>query len=579
MYSSFSSVLALSTIALLQFAAPVCAGHSRFHRHQAAKDASHIIKRDPGPGLVEIPIGDLQLLRMEMTAFQDWMHSWMSTANATDPATNLAQLKLQFQAYDGWMTAWLESTLSPSAPPPLPSSIPVTVPTASTTVISSSEIVSSAATLTASAPSQQFNVPSTTVINSSANASTTSAPAEHFNVQQVDTSTLPGANPDTTATTTSRKGGEFFEQQPSSVSTVATTLVPVFQASPTLSVASIIVPSSFSPSSIAPAVTAPTTQSAAPETPRSSDSSAFDAQSSSNLAVYYGQSPATSQTSLAQMCQDPSVDIVILAFLTTFFGPNNYPSLNFGAACGGLSAEMTAAGASGLLSCPTMEADIKTCQSLGKKVLLSLGGAVATTAFSSDGQASEFATTLWDLFGGGNGEAAGMRPFGSAVLDGFDVDNEDHSTAFYSTFVSSLRSTMAADSSKKYYISAAPQCPRPDASIPLDAMQQMDFVFVQFYNNGDCNIGQPGFEASLKAWSQDLSAKGSGPKMYIGAPGCAACAGSGYLEAEQLGSVLENAKAAGLSNLGGVMLWDGPEGKANVQDGKDFLTSVKAAMG
>lgn len=240
---------------------------------------------------------------------------------------------------------------------------------------------------------------------------------------------------------------------------------------------------------------------------------------------------------------------------------------------------MTAAGATGLLSCPTMEADIKTCQSLGKKVLLSLGGAVSTTAFSSDGQASDFATTLWDLFGGGNGESADMRPFGSAVLDGFDVDNEDHSTAFYSTFVTSLRSTMNADSSKKYYISAAPQCPRPDASIPLDAMQQMDFVFVQFYNNGDCNIGQPGFEASLKAWSQDLSAKGSGPKMYIGAPGCAACAGSGYLEAEQLGSVLENAKASGLSNLGGVMLWDGPEGKANVQGGKDFLSSVKAAMG
>ncbi len=279
------------------------------------------------------------------------------------------------------------------------------------------------------------------------------------------------------------------------------------------------------------------------------------------------------------MCQDPSVDIVILAFLTTFFGPNNYPSLNFGAACGGPSTEMTAAGATGLLSCPTMEADIKTCQSLGKKVLLSLGGAEATTAFSSDDQASGFATKLWDLFGGGNGENADMRPFGSAVLDGFDVDNEDHSTAFYSTFVSSLRSTMNADSSKTYYISAAPQCPRPDASIPLDAMQQMDFVFVQFYNNGDCNIGQPGFEASLKAWSQDLSARGSGPKLYIGAPGCAACAGSGYLGTEQMGGVLERAKAASLSNFGGVMLWDGPEGKANVQGGQDFLSAVKTALG
>ncbi|KAI4145695.1 MAG: hypothetical protein L6R39_003732, partial [Caloplaca ligustica] len=188
------------------------------------------------------------------------------------------------------------------------------------------------------------------------------------------------------------------------------------------------------------------------------------------------------------MCQDPSVDIVILAFLTTFFGPSGYPSLNLGAACGGPSTQMQAAGASGLLSCPNMAADIQTCQGLGKKVLLSLGGAQSTTAFSGDSQASDFATKLWDLFGGGSGESADMRPFGSAVVDGFDVDNEDHSTAFYSTFVSSLRKVMDADASRKYYISAAPQCPRPDASIPLDAMQQMDFVFVQFYNNGDCNI-------------------------------------------------------------------------------------------
>ena len=35
---------------------------------------------------------------------------------------------------------------------------------------------------------------------------------------------------------------------------------------------------------------------------------------------------------------------------------------------------------------------------------------------------------------------------------------------------------MATDKSKQYYISAAPQCPLPDASIPVDAMTLMDFV-------------------------------------------------------------------------------------------------------
>ena len=168
-----------------------------------------------------------------------------------------------------------------------------------------------------------------------------------------------------------------------------------------------------------------------------------------------------------------------------------------------------------------------------------------------------------------------MYPFRSS----YHADNEDHSTAFYSSFVSSLRTAMNSDSSKKYYISAAPQCPRPDASIPLDAMQSMDFVFVQFYNNGDCNVGQPGFEASLKAWSQDLAAKGKGPKLYIGAPACTECAGSGYLPGSQMGGVLDTAKAAGLSNLGGVMLWDGPEGKQNVENGQDYLEIVKSALG
>ena len=160
------------------------------------------------------------------------------------------------------------------------------------------------------------------------------------------------------------------------------------------------------------------------------------------------------------------------------------------------------------------------------------------------------------------------------------LDNEDHSTSSYSAFVSSLRSTMNADQSKTYYISAAPQCPRPDASIPLDAMQAMDFIFVQFYNNqaANCNVGQPGFIDSLKAWSSDLAAKGAGPRLYVGAPGCPACAGSGYLDANSIESVMADVKNAGLENLGGTMLWDGPEAKFNVDGGRDFLSVMKGSL-
>ncbi|CAO1605532.1 hypothetical protein XANCAGTX0491_009048 [Xanthoria calcicola] len=546
MFFKISTVVALSTIYLLEFAVPASAGHSRFHRHQVARQPPSISKRDTAAGMVEIPLSDLQLLRAEMTAFQGWMHSWITTVNASDPVTNLAQLKLEFQAYDGWMTAWLDSTLSPTpeAPPPLPSSIPITTSSSTTT-------------------SEAF--------------STTSLQ------QQLDikpSSTTPSSTTPFETTTTSNKAGDSL-QSPSELS-VATTLVPI-PSRPTTSspIESPTPSSSTSPaSSISSSAVAASSPAITANSPPSNPTSGSTNDPSRNsVAVYYGQSPATSQMTLAQMCQDENVDIVILAFLTTFFGAGGYPGVNLGAACGGSSQKMQAAGASGLLSCPTMEDDIKTCQSLGKKILLSLGGAQATTAFSSDTQAAEFATKLWNLFGAGAGESAEMRPFGRAVLDGFDIDNEDHSTAFYNTFTAALRAAMNADASKRYYLSAAPQCPRPDASIPLEAMQAMDFVFVQFYNNGDCNIGQPGFAASLKAWSQDLAARGAGPKLYVGAPGCAACAGSGYLEAEQMKGVIEGAMAAGLSNFGGVMLWDGPEGKANVQGGRDYLAVVKGAMG
>jgi chitinase len=155
--------------------------------------------------------------------------------------------------------------------------------------------------------------------------------------------------------------------------------------------------------------------------PGSGGSKGFDALSNQNLAVYYGQTPATARTSLTQLCENSNVDIVILAFLTEFFGPGGFPTVNFGATCGGQTSEMKSVGASGLLHCPELASQISQCQSLGKKVLLSLGGALAVSAFPSEGQASEFATTLWNLFGAGTGVDPGLRPFGSVTLDGFDV--------------------------------------------------------------------------------------------------------------------------------------------------------------
>ena len=335
---------------------------------------------------------------------------------------------------------------------------------------------------------------------------------------------------------------------------------------------------------ITPIGTAAATTSASAAASSTTVAKPFDDNSKRNVAVYYGQTPHSNKVTVDQLCKDDSVDIVVLAFLDTYFDAGGMPNINIGPACSGdPTVGAQAINATGLLDCPFLAKNITTCQSLGKKVFLSLGGASGTTNFTSDAQATTFASTVWNLFGGGN-TTSNLRPFGTATVDGFDIDNEDHSTDHYNAFVSALRKTFDDDKSKKYYISSAPQCPRPDESIPLQAMQSMDFVFVQFYNNAaaGCDIGQPGFIDSLKAWAGDLSGNstvpGKGPKIYLGAPACEKCAGKGYLSPPDMGNVIKSAMAANISSFGGAMLWDGTEGKLNTANGTDYLKVVKSAL-
>lgn len=173
---------------------------------------------------------------------------------------------------------------------------------------------------------------------------------------------------------------------------------------------------------------------------------------------------------MSTLCQDVNVDIAILAFVTDFFGPNGLPSASFGSGCIGPN-QVQAVTAPGLADCNTLASEIAQCQAIGKKVLLSLGGYIANSSFTSDAQAQEFAETLWNLFGAGTGDNPNIRPFGpDVVVDGFDIDNENHDTSYYGTFANALRQQFAQDDSKTYYLSAAPQCPLPDESIPMDVM-------------------------------------------------------------------------------------------------------------
>lgn len=90
------------------------------------------------------------------------------------------------------------------------------------------------------------------------------------------------------------------------------------------------------------------------------------------------------------------------------------------------------------------------------------------------------------------------------------IDNEDPANSGNLVYLATaLRSLMDADP-RPFYLSAAPQCPYPDASVPVSQfISTIDFWFVQFYKNPSCQVDAgPGFLSSLQLWSETLA---SGP--------------------------------------------------------------------
>jgi len=273
--------------------------------------------------------------------------------------------------------------------------------------------------------------------------------------------------------------------------------------------------------------------------------------------MYWGQDSGGGEPSLATYCDGASYDIINLSFMISFIDQRqpscavpNAPDLNF-ANHGDLCSTWN--NCPFLLNCSsTLGADITHCQSKGKKIVLSLGGAVGSYGFTSDSQATQFATTIWNMFFEGSSP---LRPFGNARLDGIDLDIEGGSTAGYAAFVKAMRSRMGS----KYIISGAPQCPYPDAYMGPkpgtalgDAGSSFSYVSVQFYNNY-CGASSPqAFWESFEQWHN--SAKSSGYKIMVGLP-ASPSAGGGFVSSSTVCSTLVP-KLKTYSNFGGFMFWD-----------------------
>ena len=434
MFLYFPFFFTFTVLSFLSHASISIAGRSRLHRQslqthqhqprnpspanspQNARSRNSIYKRSPASsdeGSVEIPLTQLQLLQVEIDSFQEWMGAWFESKNSTDSTPSMDLLQDEIQAYEGWMQAWLKAAISTStaAEPTLPTSVAISG-LASTSITSSS--------LSASRGSSTYQVSSPTSAIFSSSKSTIGTVGYFSSVSESPTATR--SSYPTSSTTTLVSAGQFYQpSQSGSLPSAGVSTIQSLNKSPPeaqSSTTAASVSSAHIPASSSSAVS--TSEYTGTSIKSSTSSYRFNAQASDNVAVYYGQSDATSQTSLEAICQDSNVDIVILAFLTDFFNADGYPTINFRAGCSSPTSEMSSK-APGLLDCPVLSSQMTVCQGLGKKVLLSLGGALADTSLSSDSQASQLATTLWNLFGAGSGEDPSLRPFGQARVDGFDI--------------------------------------------------------------------------------------------------------------------------------------------------------------
>nr|QED08873.1 endochitinase 18.13 [Trichoderma koningiopsis] len=287
------------------------------------------------------------------------------------------------------------------------------------------------------------------------------------------------------------------------------------------------------------------------------------------LVVYWGAEDDS--TTLANVCADSSYDIVNLAFINKLSAAGGYPSLSL-STLGGPSSAQKAAGATNLQDGTSLVPAIKACQAAGKLVILSMGGDVndSQVTLSGDSQGQAVADMIWNLFLGGTATPT-LRPFGTVKLDGVDFDNETGNPTGYLAMTQRFRSNFAKDTSKRYYLTAAPQCPFPDASEPLNVCQLLDYVWVQFYNNDDCNIGQSGFNTAVKNWSKSIG----NATLFIGALASSADGDQGYVSPSSLISAYNGVSALNLPNIGGIMLW---EAQLAVKNG-NFQKTIKAAIG
>lgn len=308
--------------------------------------------------------------------------------------------------------------------------------------------------------------------------------------------------------------------------------------------------------------------------------------SSGQTVVYWGQNGGGEEENNdpSTYCDGTSgIDILVFSFLYEFGNGVTTPGGGFGQTCQILSSSGAAQ------DCDEVAAAVTTCQDAGIKIFVSLGGSEGGYSLASVAEAEAIGEYLWDAYGNGVNSSV-TRPFGDAIVNGFDFDIENaEGSEYYPYLISTLRSKFAEDTVNTYYISGAPQCPIPEPNMGTIIQDSVfDYLWIQFYNNNNytypCALGINGDAAfNYDDWETFIaSTNSSGADLFIGVPASELAANGAdtgsvyYATPDQLVTIVES--VSDYSQFGGVMLWSAAFSDNNVNNGCTYAQEVDSIL-
>jgi chitinase len=179
--------------------------------------------------------------------------------------------------------------------------------------------------------------------------------------------------------------------------------------------------------------------------------------------------------------------------------------------------------------------DIKTLQSRGQKVILSVGGADGTIEVDDSASASAFASSVYSL----------IQQYG---FNGVDIDLEN---GVNPTYMASALEQLESDVGSSLIITLAPQTVDTQSTgddyfeLALDIKSILTMINTQYYNSGsmngcDGNVYSEGTENFITALAcTELEGGLSPSQVGLGVPASTSAAGSGYVSPSVVNDALD----------------------------------------